>query len=139
VASRYIDRSAEETGFSRPFLAVLLDYRNFDLVLLSLFFLSLTLAALLFCAVENLSLRPREWNWAWISLLSSFSLLFLGGIGLINGSNFMDYEFWSGVFGPSARIHGAWMTGALVLVTFVSSGLWAGKVWSSGKEKHLES
>ena len=135
VASRYLDHGAEETGLGVPFLAVLLDYRSFDLVLLSLFFLGVTLAALLFCLVENLSLRPLDWKWAWGSLLSSFGLLVLGGIGLKSGSNFMDYEFWSALFGPAARTHGAWITGALVFIALLTSSLWVWKILTLGKEK----
>jgi len=137
VASRYLDRGLDETGLKSSFFAVLLDYRSFDLVLLNLFFLSVTLTAFLFCVVENLPFRPLEWLWAWSSLLSSLTLLVLGWVGLKDGSNFMDYEFWSGVFGPSARSHGAWITGALVLLTVVSSLIWVGKVWALGREKRL--
>jgi hypothetical protein len=137
VASRYLDRWSDETGFNSSFLAVLLDYRSFDLILCNLFFLSVTLMAFLFGVVENLPFRPLEWLWAWISLLSSLTLLVLGCVGLKDGSNFMDYEFWSGVFGPSARSHGAWITGALVLLTVASSLMWIGKVWILGKEKRL--
>jgi hypothetical protein len=137
VASRYLDRGSDETGFHSSFLAVLLDYWSFDLILLSLFFLSVTLMAFLFSAVENLPFRPSEWLWSWISLLSSLALLVLGWVGLKDGSNFMDYEFWSGIFGPSARSRGAWITGALVLLTVVSSLMWIWKVGILGKEKRL--
>lgn len=137
VASRYLDRGSDETSFNSSFLAVLLDYWSFDLVLLNLFFLSVTLMTFLFCVVENLPFRPLEWVWAWISLLSSLTLLVLGWVGLKDGSNFMDYEFWSGVFGPSARAYGAWITGGLVLLTVASSLIWFWKVWTLGKEKRL--
>jgi hypothetical protein len=137
VASRYLDRGSDETSLNSSFLAVLLDYRSFDLVLFNLFFLSVTLMAFLFCVVENLSFRPLEWVWGWVSLLLSLTLLVLGCVGLKSGSNFMDYEFWSGIFGPSARAYGAWITGALVLLTVASTLIWIHKVWLLGKEKRL--
>lgn len=137
VASRYLDRGLDETGFESSFFAVLLDYRSFDLVLFNLFFLSVTLTAFLFSVVESLPFRPLEGLWAWSSILSSIALLVLGLVGLKDGSNFMDYEFWSVFFGPSARSHGAWITGALVLLTVASSLMWLRKVWILGKEKRL--
>ncbi|HXL72067.1 MAG TPA: hypothetical protein VN963_00440 [bacterium] len=137
AASRYLDRSADETGFTCSFLAVLLDYRSFDLVLLSLFFMSVTLMALLLSAVENLPLRVSGRVWTWASLSSSLTLLVVGSIGLKDGSNFMDYEFWAGVFGSSARAYGAWITGGLVLLTVASSLISVWKVWTHGKEKRL--
>ena len=137
VASRYLDRAAEETGFSSSFLAIFLDYRSFDLVLLSLFFLAVTLIVLLFCVVENLPIRLLKWRWASISLLSSLILLVLVLMGLKNGSNFMDYEFWAVFFGPSARIHGAWITGGLVFITLIASLIWTWKVLVLGKEKRF--
>jgi hypothetical protein len=137
VASRYLDRATTETGFSNSFLAILLDYRSFDLVLLSLFFLAVTLMALLFCVIENLSVRWLESGWASASLLSSVMLLLLGWVGLKNGNNFMDYEFWADIFGSSARIHGAWITGGLVLITLTTSLVWTWKVLVLGKEKRF--
>jgi hypothetical protein len=137
VASRYLDRGTVETGFSIPVLAVFLDYRSFDLVFLSLFFIVMTLMALLIGVVENLPIRPFARVWAWGSLLSSFLLLAAGWVGLRTGSNFMDYEFWAGVFGPTARIHGAVITGFLVLATAVCSFIWTYKVLTSGKEKRF--
>jgi hypothetical protein len=137
VASRYLDHGADETGFTCSFLAVLLDYRSFDLVLLSLFFMSVTLMALLLSAVENLPLRLSGRLWTWVSLGSSLILLVLGSIGLKDGSNFMDYEFWAGVFGSSARTHGACITGGLVLLTVASSLISVLKVWTYGREKRL--
>jgi len=135
VASRYLDHGAEETGFTSSFLAVLLDYRSFDLILFDLFFLGLTLAILLFRVVENLSIRPSDWIWAYVSLFSSLILFVLGWVGLKSSSNFMDYEFWSGPFGASARVHGAWITGGLVLLTTLASLTWAWKTWVLGKKK----
>jgi hypothetical protein len=137
VASRYLDSAKTETGFSHPFLAIFLDYRSFDLALLSLFFLTMTLIVLLFCVVENLPARSLEWGWISMSLLSSLILLVLGWVGLKDGCNFMDYEFWGGVFGPSARIHGAWITGGLVLMTLTASLIWTWKVLVLGKEKRF--
>jgi hypothetical protein len=138
VASRYLDHGAKETGFASSFLAVLLDYRSFDLILFDLFFLALTLTILLFCVVENLPIRPSNWIWASVSLFSSLMLFVLGWIGLKNGSNFMDYEFWSGPFGASARVHGAWITGGLVLLTILASLRWAWKTLVLGKKKRLD-
>jgi hypothetical protein len=137
VASRYLDRATEETGFSNSFLAIFLDYRSFDLVLLSLMFLTLTLIVLLFCVVENLSVRSLERGWAFLSLLSSLILLLLGWVGLKDGCNFMDYEFWAGIFGSGARIHGAWITGGLVLMALTASFIWTWKVLILGKEKRF--
>jgi hypothetical protein len=137
VASRYLDHSAEETGFSSSFWGVLLDYRSFDLILFNLFFLALTLSILLFCAVENLPIRRAEWLLVWLSLLSSITLFLLGWIGLKSGSNFLDYEFWSFLFGSAARIHGAWITGGLVLLTVCSSLKLVSKIWPLGKEKRF--
>jgi hypothetical protein len=136
VASRYLDRGADETGFSSSFLAVLLDYRSFYLVLLSLFFFSMTLTALLFCVVENVPVR--RWEWVWVSLLSSVALFVLGWIGLKDGSNFMDYEFWSRWERHADRVCGAWVTSGVVLLTITSSLMWAWKVWMLGKENHLD-
>jgi hypothetical protein len=138
VASRYLDHGAEETGFTSSFLAVLLDYRSFDLILFDLFFLALTLTILLFRVVENLPIRPSDWIGACVSLFSSLTLFVLGWIGLKNGSNFMDYEFWSGLFGASARIHGAWITGGLVLLTILTALRWTWKTWVWGKKKQLD-
>jgi hypothetical protein len=138
VASRYLDHGAEETGFSSSFFAVLLDYRSFDLILFDLFFLAMTLSFLLFCVVENLPLYPLERIWVYIALLSTLMLFVLGLIGLKNGNNFMDYEFWSNLFGPSARVHGAWITGGLALLTVLSSLRWASKIWPMGKEKRFD-
>ncbi len=138
VASRYLDHGVEETGFTSSFLAVLLDYRSFDLILFDLFFIALTLTILLFRVVENLPLRPSDWIWACVSLFSSSMLFVLGWIGLKNGSNFMDYEFWSGPFGASARVHGAWITGELALLTILASLTWAWKTWVLGKKKRLD-
>ena len=98
VASRYLDHGAEETGFSSSFFAVLLDYRSFDLILFDLFFIAVILSILLFCVVENLPIYLPEWIWAFVALLSSVILFVLGLIGLKNGNNFMDYEFWSKIF-----------------------------------------
>lgn len=137
VASRYLDRGTGETGFSFPVLAVFLDYRSFDLVFLSLFFVVMTLMALLISVVENLPVRSFTRIWAGLSLLASFLLLASGWAGLCAGSNFMDYEFWAGVFGPGARIHGAEITGFLVLVTAICSFIWTYKVLTSGKEKRF--
>ena len=137
VASRYLDRGSAETGFSLPVLAVLLDYRSFDLVFLSLFFIVMTLMALLISVVENLPVRPLARVWAWAALLSCSLLLAANWMGLRTGSNFMDYEFWARVFGPTARIHGAVITGFLVLGTAVCSFVWTYKVLTSGKEKRI--
>jgi hypothetical protein len=138
VASRYLDHGAEETGFTSPFLSVLLDYRSFDLILFDLFFLALTLTILLFHVVENLPIRPSDWIWACVSLFSSLMLFVLGWMGLKNGSNFMDYEFWSGILGAFSRVHGAWITGGLVLLTILASLRWAWKTLVLGKKKRLD-
>lgn len=137
VASRYLDRGTAETGFSFPVLAVLLDYRSFDLVFLSLFFIVMTLMAILIGVVENLPIRPFSQVWAWTALLSSSLLLAAGWLGLRTGSNFMDYEFWAGLFGPTARVHGAEITGFLLLVTAACSFIWTYQVLTSGKEKRF--
>ncbi len=137
VASRYLDRGTAETGFSLPVLAVFLDYRSFDLVFLSLFFIVMTLMALLVSVVENLPIRPFARVWAWMALLASALILTAGWVGLRTGSNFMDYEFWAGVFGPGARVYGAEITGFLVLVTAACSFTWTYQVLTSGKEKRF--
>jgi hypothetical protein len=58
-------------------------------------------------------------------------------VGLKDGCNFMDYEFLAGVFGPAARIHGAWITGGLVLMALTASFIWTWKVLVLGKEKRF--
>jgi len=138
VASRYLDHGEEETGFTFSFLAVLLDYQSFDLILFDLFFIALTLSILLFCVVENLPIYPSEWKLACVTLLSSLILFVLGSIGFKIGNNFMDYEFWSKIFGRSTRVHSAWITGVLVLLTVLSSLRLFSKIWAAGKEKRFD-
>lgn len=138
VASRYLDHGVEETGLTFSFFAVLLDYRSFDLILFGLFFLTVTLSILLFCVVENLPIYLPERIWVFITLVSSLILFVLGLMGLKNGNNFMDYEFWSNLFGQSARVHGAWITGGLVLLTVLSSLGWVSKIWVMEKEKRFD-
>lgn len=138
VASRYMDRSLEETGFTHSFSAIFLDYRGFDLVLLSLFFLSMTLFTLLLCVVEELTVRSREGAWAFLALFSSLSLLLLGWVGLNNGSNFMDYEWGARVFGSAARVHGGWIAGALTVTALLTSFVWTWKVLALGEEKSFD-
>jgi hypothetical protein len=138
VASRYLDRGTDETGMACSFLAVLLDYRSFDLALLSLFFLSVTLTVLLFLTAENISLTRLKWGWVWLSLFSSLALLVLGCFSFKNGGNFMDYQFWAVVFGPSARTNGAWITGLLVFLNVASSLMWTRIVLARGKEKRFD-
>jgi hypothetical protein len=87
VSSRYLERSAVETGLSNATPAVLADYRGFDLLALCFLFF---LAAAVF-----LSLLPagRRFHLGIVLSLLGVGLgLALGFFCVKGGSNFLDYE-----------------------------------------------
>jgi hypothetical protein len=130
VASRYVDLGAGETGFSLPFFATLLDYRSFYLTLLSLMDLGLVLLTLLLSVMETRPLSLFERTLAGLSLLSSFMMMLWGALGPLRGINWSDYEFLAG---PSARVTGGWISGALALAATLSAGVLIASVWGRNK------
>jgi multisubunit Na+/H+ antiporter MnhB subunit len=101
VASRFMERGTQETGFSSHTLAVLADYRSFDLILLSFIFLIGTLMASLLCLTEKTPVRA---GWVFLNSISILSVVMLLGVGLVclkKGGNFLDYEVWSHFLGSS--------------------------------------
>ena len=110
VTSRYVERGPTETGIPSTFLAILGDYRGFDLLVLALLFSISTLGLLAVTsgAMKSLPLLPGL-LWA---ILGIFLVLGLGFISVGKGSNLLDHEvlaFW-------ANPHRARTDGALILV-----------------------
>jgi hypothetical protein len=100
VASRFMEKGTQETGFSNLTAAVLTDYRSFDLLILSCMGLALGLLAypLAFPQLGE-SHKPR------ISLgfclIGPWVIVGLGILCMMGGSNLLDYEPLTQWFDPS--------------------------------------
>ncbi len=109
VASRYIERGAQETGFSNLWMmmGVWADYRSFDLILLSFVFLAGTFLTLLLYLTDAISAGVGGFVLAFESLLSVLTIL---GVGLIcslkYGGNFLDYDFFPNIYDFFPNIFG---------------------------------
>jgi hypothetical protein len=112
VASRYLESGTKETGFSNLIVAVFLDYRSFDLLLLGALLLTAELTVFLFYFSEEKPIQP------WLRgsvLFCVFGVILIVLVGLVcvwGGSNFLDYEFFGSWFdSPQSRIKGAELAG----------------------------
>jgi hypothetical protein len=119
VSSRYVQKAAAETGLNRETLAVLADYRSFNLWALCFLFFTVTLACLLPRLMEvpfsPLSGKART---AFLFSLFGFSIALGAGLYCLRGgSNFLDYEPFAAFAGPSlARPWGALALGVAALL-----------------------
>jgi hypothetical protein len=119
VAPRYLEQGLRETGMPSLTFAVLMDYRSFDLLLIS--FLLLVGGLLGFAALSGTpegkgSLLQKTFPFL------SLGLLLSSGVGLacvLFGSNFLDYESLPLPLGP-AKLR--WV-GALLLSLGTFCGL----------------
>lgn len=117
VSSRYVERSAVETGLSNATPAVLADYRGFDLLVLCLIFF-LTAVALL----PLLPVGRRFHLGIVLSLLGVGLGLALGFFCVKGGSNFLDYEPLAASVNPAlARAMGSRLLGFSTLFTILGS------------------
>lgn len=116
VSPRFIHRALQETGQSSPVLAVLSDYRSFDLLALNFIFFS----AALFIVI--LPASPRVFP-LFLSLAGQLASLSLGLFCLKAGSNFLDYEPLAEIAqASSARVLGSTLLGAGFLFSLLGAG-----------------
>jgi len=115
VSSRYVERGEAETGIHSIWVAVLGDYRSFDLLAVSVLF-TVTALGILAAGAGTAKTFPILPGLLWLGLGTALSL----GLGLLplkNDGNFLDFEilaFWTDPH--RARSQGALllMAGALL-------------------------
>jgi len=110
VSSRYAERGEAETGIHSPLVALMADYRSFDLLALSILFTVSALGVLLVTGGTAKSF-PVFPGLFWLGF-GMFLTLGVGFIGLKEGSNFLDYEALALWTDP----HRARANGALLLI-----------------------
>ncbi len=130
VSARYETQSMAETGISHPILAVLSDYRSFDLFLLSLLAVGACLLRWECSQDPNIEMPFLPGIFSFITILMSLALLGLGLFSVMKGCRFLDYECWT-LFAPPirARVLGAAWALGLAMGAYVLSFL----VRSKGK------
>jgi len=122
VSARYASQSGTETGLTHPLLAVLGDYRSFDLILLCLLAAGACLLRWGSAREQDSRLSPVRSLLFAVSLLASLALLGLGFFSLYKGCRFLDYECWALIISPlKTRVMGAaWAIGLTFLALLFS-------------------
>jgi len=140
VSSRYIERGALETGQPHLVMAILSDYRSFDLWILSLFILTLGLIGLRLGLGKANDRRARsDRRKALGAVLSGPCLgLLVGLLCLAGGGNFLDYESLSfPVRSDEMRATGSLLMEAGILLSVLGFLFIGARLFSwEGKDRH---